>query len=82
MAARRVDLPGGPDALSHLITVLLNGLILAWLADPDGTDPDESLTLIDALIEGHTTRPDARDARPPVPSDLPAAVPGNAGATG
>ena len=82
MAGRRVDLPGGPGALNHLMTVLLNGLILAWLADPEGTDPDESFTLIDALIEGHTARVDARDARPPVPSDLPAAVPGNTGATG
>jgi hypothetical protein len=77
-----MDLPGGPDALNHLIAVLLNGLILAWLADPDGTDPGESFTLIDALVDGHTTRLDARDARPPVPSDLPAAVPGNTGATG
>jgi AcrR family transcriptional regulator len=82
MAGRRVDLPGGPDALNHLIAVLFNGLILGWLADPDGTDPDEMFTLIGALVDGHTTRVDARDARPPVPSDLPAAVPGNTGATG
>lgn len=82
MAGRRVDLPGGPDALNHLIAVLFDGLTLAWLADPDRTDPDEMFTLIDALVERHTTRLDAPGARSPVPSDLPAAVPGNTGATG
>ena len=82
MAGRRVDLPGGPDALNHLIAVLFDGLTLAWLADPDRTDPDEMFTLIDALLERHTTRLDAPGARSPVPSDPPAAVPGNTGATG
>src|SRR5215468_6970140 len=51
MAGRRVDLPGGSDALNHLIAVLFNGLILGWLADPDGTDPDEMFTLIGALVD-------------------------------
>jgi hypothetical protein len=60
----------------------LNGLALAWLADLDGTDPNELFTLIDALVDRHTTRLDARDARPPAASDLPAAVPGNTRATG
>jgi AcrR family transcriptional regulator len=82
MAGRRVDLPGGPDALNHLLAVLLNGLALAWLADPDGTDPGELFTLIDALVDRHTTPLDTRDATSPVPSDLPAAVPGNTRATG
>ena len=82
MADRRVDLPGGPDALNHLLAVLFDGLVLAWLADPAGTDPDELFTLIDALVDCHTTRLGARDARPPVPSNLPPAVPGNTGATG
>jgi AcrR family transcriptional regulator len=71
MAGRRVDLPGGPDALNQLIAVLFDGLVLAWLADPDGTDPDEMFTLIDALVDRHTTHLDGRDARPPVRSDLP-----------
>jgi AcrR family transcriptional regulator len=82
MAGRRVDLPGGPDALNHLIAVLFDGLTLAWLADPDRTDPDEMFALIDALLERHTTRLDAPGARSPVPSDPPAAVPGNTGLTG
>jgi AcrR family transcriptional regulator len=82
MAGRRVDPPGGPDALNHLIAVLFDGLVLAWLADPDGNDPGEMFTLIDALLDRHTTRLDARDARSPVASDLPAAVPGNTSATG
>jgi len=82
MAGRRVDLPGGSDALNHLIAVLFEGLALAWLADPDGTDPGELFTLIGALVDGHTTRLDARDARSPATSDLPAVVPGNTDATG
>src|SRR5215469_11342130 len=82
MAGRRVHLPGGPDALNQLIAILFDGLALAWLADPDGTDPDEMFTLIDALVDRHTTRLDGRGARSPVPSDLPAAIPGNTGVPG
>jgi AcrR family transcriptional regulator len=82
MAGRRVDLPGGPGTLNQLLAVLFDGLVLAWLADPDGTDPGEMLTLIDALVEGHTTRPDAPGARSPVPSDPPAAIPANTRAPG
>ena len=82
VAGRRVDLPGGPDALNQLIAILFDGLVLAWLADPDGTDPDEMFTIIDALADRHTTRLDGRGARSPVPSDLPAAAPGNTGAPG
>jgi len=82
MADRRVDLPGGPDALNQLIAVLFDGLALAWLADSDGIDPDEMFTLIDALVDRHTTRLDAPDAQSPVSSDLLTAGPGNTGATG
>src|SRR5215470_10175981 len=76
MADRRVDLPGGPDALNQLIAVLFDGLALAWLADSDGIDPDEMFTLIDALVDRHTTRLDAPNAQSPVSSDLLAAGPG------
>ena len=62
VAGRRVDLPGGPDALNQLIAILFDGLVLAWLADPDGTDPDEMFTIIDALADRHTTRLDAPGA--------------------
>jgi len=48
---RQPDLPGGSDALMRLMAVLFDGITLAWLADPDGTKPDELFVLIDTLVE-------------------------------
>ncbi len=70
IAARQVDLPGGSDALIRLMAVLFDGIILAWLADPDGTNPDELFILIDTLIEACVGRP--RDSDGPG-SSAPAA---------
>jgi AcrR family transcriptional regulator len=56
MATRHVDLPGGADALNRLIAVLFDGISLAWLADPEGTNPDELFTLIADLIEARVSR--------------------------
>jgi AcrR family transcriptional regulator len=55
---RQPDLPGGSDALARLMAVLFDGITLAWLADPEGTKPDELFVLIDALVEaavGHSS---------------------------
>jgi AcrR family transcriptional regulator len=54
LAVRQLDLPGGPDALTRLIAVLFDGITLAWLADPEGTNPDELFVLIDALVRAGT----------------------------
>jgi AcrR family transcriptional regulator len=43
-------LPGGPDAVIQLVTALFDGLILAWMADPEGTRPDAVFTLLEALF--------------------------------
>ncbi len=56
MATRHLDVPGGADALNRLIAVLFDGITLAWLADPAGTNPDELFTLIADLIEARVTR--------------------------
>jgi AcrR family transcriptional regulator len=53
LAARDIDVPGGAEALGRLISVLFDGMVLAWLADPEGSDPDEVFTLIDTLISMH-----------------------------
>jgi AcrR family transcriptional regulator len=50
LAARDIELPGGPEALGRLIAVLFDGMVLAWLADPEGSNPDEVFTLIDTVI--------------------------------
>jgi AcrR family transcriptional regulator len=57
METRQADLPGGSDALMRLMAVLFDGVVLAWLADPDGTNPDELFRLIDALVETSAGRP-------------------------
>jgi AcrR family transcriptional regulator len=53
LAARDIEVPGGAEALARLISVLLDGMVLAWLADPEGSDPDEVFTLIDTLVSLH-----------------------------
>ncbi|MCX5554812.1 TetR/AcrR family transcriptional regulator [Streptomyces sp. NBC_00038] len=53
LAARDIDVPGGAEALGRLISVLFDGMVLAWLADPEGSDPDEVFTLIDTLVSSH-----------------------------
>jgi AcrR family transcriptional regulator len=53
LAARDIEVPGGAEALSRLISVLFDGMVLAWLADPEGSDPDEVFTLIETLISSH-----------------------------
>jgi AcrR family transcriptional regulator len=57
VAARQADLPGGSEALIRLMAVLFDGITLAWLADPEGTNPDELFTLIDTLVEASIGRP-------------------------
>jgi AcrR family transcriptional regulator len=62
-------LPGGSEAVVQLVTALFDGLTLAWLADPEGTRPDEVFQLLEALLlpfSGATTlsgpdRPAKRD---------------------
>jgi AcrR family transcriptional regulator len=53
LAARHIEVPGGAEALGRLISVLFDGMVLAWLADPERNDPDEVFTLIDTLVSCH-----------------------------
>lgn len=53
LAAQDVDVPGGAEVLGKLIAVLFDGMVLAWLADPEGSDPDEVFALIDTLVASH-----------------------------
>jgi hypothetical protein len=57
LAARNIEVPGGAEALGRLITVLFDGMVLAWLADPEGSDPDVVFTLIETLISGMVRTP-------------------------
>ena len=65
VAARQADLPGGSDALIRLMAVLFDGITLAWLADPDGTNPDELFRLIDTLVDASVGRPRDPDSSTP-----------------
>jgi AcrR family transcriptional regulator len=60
LASREIELPGGEEALGRLIAVLFDGLVLAWLADPDGSNPDEVFTLIDTVLSARQTTSTAR----------------------
>jgi hypothetical protein len=55
MDTGHVDVPGGADALNRLIAVLFDGITLAWLADLEGTNPDELFTLIADLMEARVS---------------------------
>lgn len=49
-AAQGSPLPVAPSVLGTLVAALVDGLFLAWLADPEGTDVDATLQLLDALL--------------------------------
>lgn len=53
-AALRFD--GDPDVLAQFTAVLFDGLVLAWLADPDGTDVDGVLRLVSRMVEGQVSQ--------------------------
>jgi AcrR family transcriptional regulator len=58
LAAHGADLPEGTaDALARFVAVLFDGTVLAWLADPEGTRPQEifefSALLLAALVRQH-----------------------------
>ncbi|HEY6797723.1 MAG TPA: TetR/AcrR family transcriptional regulator [Kineosporiaceae bacterium] len=44
-------LPG--DTLGELVAALFDGLVISWLADPEGTDADGALSLLARLAEGY-----------------------------
>ncbi len=66
-------LPGGSAAVVQLVTALFDGLTLAWLADPDGTNPDAVFGLLEALflpfypVPSSSDLHPATDARPEAP---------------
>jgi AcrR family transcriptional regulator len=43
-------IPGGRDAVIQLVTALFDGVTLAWMADPEGTNPDAVFRLLEALF--------------------------------
>ena len=50
LAEHKVELPGAPDVLAQFVVALFDGVNLAWLADPDGTRPDEIFALASTLL--------------------------------
>ena len=50
------DFPGSADAMAQFVAALFDGTVLAWLADPEGTKPDEIFALAAELL-GRGTRP-------------------------
>jgi len=50
LTAHQVELPGSPDVFAQFIAALFDGVNLAWLADPDGTRPDEIFDFTSKLL--------------------------------
>jgi AcrR family transcriptional regulator len=50
LAEHDVELPGAPDVFAQFVAALFDGVNLAWLADPDGTQPDEIFALAGRMI--------------------------------
>jgi len=50
LAEYNVDLPVSPDVLAQFVAALFDGVNLAWLADPDGTQPDKIFALASTLL--------------------------------
>lgn len=51
-------LPTSTDVAAQFLTALFDGLSLAWLADPDGTDPEQVLRLLTRLVHALPAGPD------------------------
>lgn len=50
LAEHDVELPGSPDVFAQFVAALFDGVNLAWLADPDGTQPDEIFAFAGNLL--------------------------------
>ena len=50
LAEHDVELPGSPDVFAQFVAALFDGVNLAWLADPDGTQPDEIFAFASKLL--------------------------------
>lgn len=50
LAATGAALPGDPELLARFVAVLFDGVTLAWLADPEGTRPDEIFAFVSELL--------------------------------
>ncbi|WP_327699195.1 TetR family transcriptional regulator C-terminal domain-containing protein [Streptomyces sp. NBC_00459] len=50
MAEEGVCLPGGSQALGELLAVTMDGMMLAWLADPEGSNPEQVFALLETLL--------------------------------
>jgi AcrR family transcriptional regulator len=48
--ASGVHLPGGPEIVAQLCSVVFDGMSIAWLADPDGWNPDDVFVLLSHLL--------------------------------
>lgn len=61
-AATGAELPAPADVVGTFLAVLVDGLCLAWLADPEGTDVDAVLRLVSRLLSPYL-EPDRDDQR-------------------
>ena len=50
LSAHDVELPGSPDVFAQFVAALFDGVNLAWLADPDGTQPDQIFAFASQLL--------------------------------
>jgi AcrR family transcriptional regulator len=48
--ASGADLPGGPEIVAQLCSAVFDGMSIAWLADPDGWNPDDVFALLSHLL--------------------------------
>jgi DNA-binding transcriptional regulator YbjK len=68
LAAHGQDFPASAAALAQFVAVLFDGAVLAWLADPEGTRPDEIFALAaDLLARAASPSPGPPSPGPPSP---------------
>lgn len=54
-----VELPGSPDVFAQFVAALFDGVNLAWLADPEGTQPDEIFAFASKLLAQYARENDS-----------------------
>ncbi|MFD9393341.1 TetR/AcrR family transcriptional regulator [Streptomyces sp. NPDC060000] len=69
-AATKAQLPADTSVVGQFLSSLFDGLVLSWIADPDNTDVDGVLRLVDALMTQFAPEPSGTSSREkPGPTD-------------
>jgi len=66
LADHGIELPASPQVFAQFVAALFDGVNLAWLADPDGINPQVIFDFVGTMLAHY-----AQDTKIPAPADTP-----------